>query len=304
MGFIAIDLDGTLINNNHVISKENIKAIQKAQEFGYEVVIATGRAHFDVQRILNEVNLSLYTIGANGSTAHSPSGTNILSISMSEAKAKEIVTWLDKENFYYELFCNDGIYTLKDARKILYEEIENAKETAPDAQIAFMELQLEKQISQSGYVFIENIQEIFAGNNKIYNILAYSFNDKKRQSGWEKFKDEKDLTLVASSPFNFELEHPNASKGKAIVYLAKVLNENLSRSMAVGDSGNDISMFEVVTESFAMDNANDEVKSKAKHITASNDEDGVAKAIYSFLGVEKTINKKDYCNEISTNRRL
>lgn len=90
MSFIAIDLDGTLINNNHEISKENVKAIKHAMKKGYEVVIATGRAYFDVQRILKEAGLSLYIISANGSNIHSLSGTKILSVTIPREKAREM----------------------------------------------------------------------------------------------------------------------------------------------------------------------------------------------------------------------
>lgn len=51
MSFIAIDLDGTLLNDQNEISEENKKAIQYAQDRGFEVVISTGRAYFDVQTI-------------------------------------------------------------------------------------------------------------------------------------------------------------------------------------------------------------------------------------------------------------
>jgi len=283
LGLIAIDLDGTLINNQHDISQESIKAIQVAQNDGYEVVIATGRSHFDAQKILKGVGLSLYTIGANGATAHSPSGTNILSIEMPRDKVEAIVKWLDDAHLYYELFCDDGIYTPKEARNILYQEIEDARYTATEAEINFMSFHLEKQLGQLGFVFMEQNQDVFQGRHKIYNILAYSFDKHKRQHGWKTFKERKDLTLVTSSPFNFELGHPDASKGNAIGYLAKVLNKTLSVSMAVGDSGNDTSMFGAVSHSYAMANADDEVKAKAKYVTASNDEEGVAQAIYDFL---------------------
>src|SRR5690625_1429632 len=96
MGLIAIDLDGTLINNQHEISAENINAIKQAEEYGHTVVIGTGRAYFDVQEILDKASLSLYTIGANGATAHSPSGTSILSVPMpTDRKSTRLnpVTW-------------------------------------------------------------------------------------------------------------------------------------------------------------------------------------------------------------------
>src|SRR5699024_8257285 len=113
MGLIAIDLDGTLINNQHEISTENINAIKQAQAYGHTVVIGTGRAYFDVQEILKKAKLSLYTIGANGATAHSPSGTSILSVPMPDADSEKIALWLEKKDIYYEVFCENAIYVLK-----------------------------------------------------------------------------------------------------------------------------------------------------------------------------------------------
>src|SRR5690625_593316 len=144
-------------------------------------------------------------------------------------------------------------------------------------------MHLEKQLSQSGFNFVNDFQDVFDTQENIYNILAYSFIDEKRMPGIKEFKNEEELTLVTSSPFNFELEHKHASKGNAVTYLAKILNIDLNKSMAIGDSENDISMFKVVTDSYAMANANDQVKSNAKHITTNNDEHGVAKAIYQFI---------------------
>jgi HAD superfamily hydrolase (TIGR01484 family) len=69
MKLIAIDLDGTLLNHNNEVSEENVKAIQYAKDQGAEVVIATGRAYFDVCRILERAGLSsIKVISANGAT--------------------------------------------------------------------------------------------------------------------------------------------------------------------------------------------------------------------------------------------
>lgn len=287
MGLIAIDLDGTLINNEHKISQENIKAIKKAQELDYEVVIATGRAHFDVQQILEAVNLPLYTIGANGATVHSPSETVILTVPMKDEHVKKSIAWLEQENFYYEVFCEKGIYTPKNSQDILYQELEDSEKRVTDSEYAYMQQQLEKQLGQSGFVYMEDSKEVFEDNNEIYNILAYSLNTKKLQKGRDQFKRETEFTFVTSSTYNFELEHRNASKGNAVAHLAKVLDVNMEKTMAIGDSGNDVSMFKVVSDSFAMANASDDVKAEAKYITVSNDENGVAQAIYQFIETHK-----------------
>ena len=57
MKLIAIDLDGTLLSGNKMISNENAEAIRKCQEAGHVVAICTGRSIIDIERLLLEVNL-------------------------------------------------------------------------------------------------------------------------------------------------------------------------------------------------------------------------------------------------------
>lgn len=75
MKMIAVDLDGTLLNSESKISKENIDAIKKAREHGIEVVVATGRASFDVQTIFEPTGIKTWIISANGAVIHDPEGT-------------------------------------------------------------------------------------------------------------------------------------------------------------------------------------------------------------------------------------
>ncbi len=70
MKLIALDLDGTLLNNKSLISNENIDAIRYAQNKGVEVTISTGRPHFDVCSICEKANISTHIIGNNGASIH------------------------------------------------------------------------------------------------------------------------------------------------------------------------------------------------------------------------------------------
>ena len=63
MKLIAIDLDGTLLSGNKMISKE---AIRTCQEAGHVVAICTGRSIVDIERLLLEVNLECPIIAENG----------------------------------------------------------------------------------------------------------------------------------------------------------------------------------------------------------------------------------------------
>ncbi|UCZ55295.1 Cof-type HAD-IIB family hydrolase [Bacillus shivajii] len=67
MKLIAIDMDGTLLNNEHEISDVNRQAIKKAQEKGIYVVISTGRTRMTCGELVNSLSLSSYLITVNGS---------------------------------------------------------------------------------------------------------------------------------------------------------------------------------------------------------------------------------------------
>ncbi len=64
---IAIDLDGTLLDDHKEISKENIQLINKLIERDYEVVIATGRRYWSAKELTKTINKPLVILANNGS---------------------------------------------------------------------------------------------------------------------------------------------------------------------------------------------------------------------------------------------
>lgn len=64
---IALDMDGTLLDNNHRISEENQEAIRMAQEKGIHVVLSTGRSFRTSRDYAKELKLSSYLVTVNGS---------------------------------------------------------------------------------------------------------------------------------------------------------------------------------------------------------------------------------------------
>ncbi len=99
MKLIALDLDGTLLNNKSIISNENADAIRYAQNKGVEVTISTGRPHFDVCSICEKANISTHIIGNNGASIHFKDKKKLYSIGIDKKDAKEILHWLTDKNF-------------------------------------------------------------------------------------------------------------------------------------------------------------------------------------------------------------
>ncbi|MBM7702789.1 Cof-type HAD-IIB family hydrolase [Metabacillus iocasae] len=280
---IAIDLDGTLLNNQNEISAENLQAMKEAQAQGVEVVVATGRAAFDVKKIFEQTDINTWIIAANGATIHQPNGEPYLSVPMKKSDALDSLKWLEENGYYYEVFSEEAIYTPQNGRELIAIEMDRLKSANPELDLAPLRLAASKQFSQSGFAFIPSYKELEDEALSIYNILAFSFDDEKLTRGWNRFKDREDLTLVTSAHHNFELEHKDASKGNALKRLASQLRIPLDETAAIGDSMNDYSMISIAKTGIAMGNARQEIKDIATFITKENDEHGVAHAIYRLL---------------------
>lgn len=73
------------------------------------------------------------------------------------------------------------------------------------------------------------------------------------------------------------------NKGLALRELTHVMGISMDEVMAIGDSDNDSDMLKIVGMPVVMGNGDEAVKQLAKYVTDTNDNDGVAKAIYEFI---------------------
>jgi hydroxymethylpyrimidine pyrophosphatase-like HAD family hydrolase len=86
-----------------------------------------------------------------------------------------------------------------------------------------------------------------------------------------------------SQPYYLDVTHPQANKGQVVMTLSRLLNIPFDQIATIGDMPNDILMFRKSGFSIAMGNASDEVKAQAQVVTASNEDEGFAKAIFKFV---------------------
>ncbi|MFD2615986.1 Cof-type HAD-IIB family hydrolase [Terrilactibacillus laevilacticus] len=285
MKLIATDLDGTLLNSKNEISDENLTAIKEAQSKGIQIVIATGRAHYDVQAIIERDGLSnVWIVGANGATIHDPYGKQRHSVPMKKDTIIDVLDWLEGQHFYYEIFTNKAIYTPNNGRELLKIEIDRLKSSHPETNTKDLIKATEKQYSQMGFAFIPSYKEIINKDDiEIYNILAFSFDHEKLNEGKERFSRRPEFSLVVSANHNFEIEDNQASKGLALERIANELQIPIEQTMAIGDSFNDLSMIERAGMGVAMGNARDEIKISSDRVTLDNNENGVAYIIREIL---------------------
>ena len=105
----------------------------------------------------------------------------------------------------------------------------------------------------------------------------------QRDQAWELVKDEP-YSIMSSTVNDLELMPPGVDKGLGMRKLAEHLGLTAEQIMTIGDGGNDVDMLRQAGIGVAMANASEEAKAAADHILAwSNDEDGVAKAVWAVI---------------------
>lgn len=148
---------------------------------------------------------------------------------------------------------------------------------------------VKKQTDDETDILLEEPIENFIIKNPITQCVFSSLNLENIRNIKEEINDIKNIKIVNLSkclvnnqlstekPFFLDITCKDTSKGNAIKNLCKYLKIDLKDSVAIGDSYNDLTMFEVVGHSVAMGNASEDIKKTVDEVTDTNNEDGVAK---------------------------
>lgn len=262
---LAVDMDGTLLNNNRIISKVNKEAIKKAVEKGVNVVITSGRGLKGLDNFLDEVNLrgeNQYFIANNGGTIYRAS--NFECIAYKGLRGKDLIkahTLSSKYGLDMIAYTHEGPIAAEESEFTKFEE---------------------------GYVGtpvkIINFNSQVKDNDEITKILFSQTEevlDKKMLELPKKFYT--DYNVVKTMPILLEVMNKNCNKGYGVKVLADKLRIKKEEIMCIGDQANDIEMLNYAGLGVAMGNAIGELKDIAQYVTSDNDSDGVAKAIKKFI---------------------
>lgn len=262
---VAIDIDGTLVNNNREITPEVFEAIQKAKSAGVKIVIATGRPLLGVKNILESLNLldaGDYVITYNGAL--------VQVTATGEAFIDEPLTYDDYLDIEMESRRLDTpLHSI--TMSTIYTHNRNiSKYSINEAYITGLPLKYRTAEEMSKHeiikmMYIDEPEKLDATIAKLP----------------QRFRER--YTIVKSTPFYLEILNKNASKGLAVQHLAEKLGISHEETMAIGDEENDRSMLEAVGNPVVMANGNPELKKIAKYITKSNEESGVAHAINEWV---------------------
>ncbi|WP_394140537.1 HAD family hydrolase [Cytobacillus oceanisediminis] len=280
---IASDMDGTLLTATQKITDKNIEAIKAAQEKGVEVVIATGRSYFEASFVLEEAGISCPIICANGAEVRAADGKVVSSNPLDKALAKKAAYILIQNNVYFEVYTNQGTYTVDEDRGVSII-VDIFLSGNPEADIDEVTKAAEERFKKGLVHKVNSYDELFNHEeHQIYKLLAFSFEPDFLASAKEDLLQLEGMAVSSSGDENLELTSVDAQKGIALEAFVKEKGISNLETMAIGDNYNDLSMFKRAGRSVAMGNADEIIKAQCDAVTSTNEDSGVAKAIWEVL---------------------
>lgn len=268
---ICIDMDGTLLVDEHNVSEENKKAVKYALEKGVHIAITTGRVYNCAMLYSELIGLKTPIIASNGAYIGGTNGEEIYKNPLTKEEVRTVFKIATDNNLLAYLTTRYGLISLVDLPENNIYKVLN--KTLPK----------EKQIRLEVIESIDKILELY--KNEILKGVCVENSDKEKllKAREELSKLNPELEIATSWKNNFEVTRKGSSKGEAVKRLAEYLNISSEEVMCIGDSENDISMLKYAGCAIAMGNASDDVKKVADFITEANYNSGVAKAIYKFI---------------------
>lgn len=252
---VVIDLDNTLLNEEHKISEKNKEMVQKVRSKGIEVIIATGRMYISAKPYLKALSLDNSTIVYNGAMVKDvETDKTIYHKPIDKKHAKEIITDIKKEGLHINLYQDDKLYVDQDNEYTKrYEEVSGIQAVQVED---LTELDI---IDPTKLLIIEDDPELHVYYQKYLD---------------EKYGDIIDVT--ESKSYFIEIGAKGVNKGKTLQKLISEKDIERNEIIAIGDSYNDLEMLSYAGTGIAMKNAPEEIKKKADMIAPHNEEDGVA----------------------------
>lgn len=261
---VAIDLDDTLLDPQLQISGHCLEIIRQVQKKGVLVTLATGRMYRSALPYARLLQVDVPLITYQGALVKNSLSQEVLyNKPVPFAEAVEVMDFFHQAGVHYHCYFDDQLC------------MERLTADGQDySELAGVEP-----------VLIKDLRSM-AKNRETLKILSVVHDKKlvaKLQEQLRERYSKKQLNITRSKPYYLEVMHPEATKGDALQVVADHYGIERDQVMALGDSYNDLAMIEWAGLGVAMGNARDEVKQAAAYVTHSNEEDGVAEALYKFV---------------------
>lgn len=228
-------------------------------------MLATGRMHVSALPYAQELNLPSHEVilSYNGAMLRRIDGEVMQHIAVNQDLALSVIRYCQQRNWTLNVYYDDGLYVDQ-----IDENVEYYKKMA--------------QVPASS---VGDLATFIAEGNKSLSKLLVVGSEQEIDERIDQVKqDFGQMAQVTRSKARYiEITHPKASKGFTLARYAESLGLSADHVLAIGDSGNDITMLQWAGVGVAMGNAGNAVQKVADYVTFTNEEAGVAQALRRFV---------------------
>jgi Cof subfamily protein (haloacid dehalogenase superfamily) len=268
---IAVDMDGTLLNDRKIITDYNIVRIRKAVELGVKFVLCSGRMPGGIRNYAEAIAKNEPIICCNGAVILDERGQIMYSSHISNKSMLEVVDILrEKKDTYYHFYDEDTIYTEQfNSYMNEFYKFNRRLDRKFRSEIRII-VDTKKFIQQSGR-YVNKLVVVDDDNDYLMELR-------------EKLEKVSGIEVTRSNVDNIEITNEGISKGYGLNILSGYYNIPLEECISVGNDENDISMIKISGVGAAVDNAVKTVKNCADYVTLKDNNNGaVGEIIDKFI---------------------
>lgn len=266
---IALDLDGTLINHDKVVTPKTREALLQAEAEGVVIILASGRPTYGIEPVAECLELDKrggYILSYNGGNiVNAKTGEKLFAQFLPDEVIPILYRYAKEKNHALLGYAGNEIIT-----------------EMPDDQY----VKEESRINKMNIRKVENLFEALEPHPTKLLMTGDPADMLKAENELSEILGDR-MDIFRSAPFFLELVPKGIDKAKSLLRLLSKINLTPADMIAFGDGYNDLSMLKLAGMGVAMQNAAPEVRAEADYITLSNEEDGVAAALEHFC-------KKDF----------
>jgi len=262
---IASDMDGTLLTTDKRLPVDFTDVVRALYKKGVSFCIASGRQYASLRRDLEDLVGELIFIAENGAL-------------IMEHDEQLFIDPLDACDLPHIVRAAEGLERVYPV--VCRSDAALVDKTASEAFVTELRMYYEQTF------VVDDLAGACADFHDVCKVAFYDAGDaathllpvlKQRLGG--------DHSVILSGANWVDVMKPGVNKGRAMRMLQQIKGISPDESMAFGDYLNDLELLESVTESYAMENALEELKAIARHIAPPNDEDGVMRVVKECFGV-------------------
>lgn len=263
---IALDVDGTLLNDNYELTERTVSTLRQVHEAGSRIVLCTGRSPESSVPIMEQLGFEGVLIAHNGAATVETPGSQLLhEFSFPIEDVAALVQYCRAEQVHFDMNTSWKMYVenVGDVEAAMYEKYMAAPEQVED--VLALSASIVKFTMFGSQEAMDRVEQ---------NLASLGL--------------PPSLHAIRSGVYFIDVMLKSVSKGRALSKLSELWGIEASSILAMGNYYNDIDMLRFAGLGIAMDNSPEEVKLAADAVTLSNNEEGVAEALMRYVCSELT----------------